>query len=174
MWITCFAYSLKYIQSHGTPVSLCASIYYQSCYYYPMMANVIRGENVYSVFLQSPCTFREVMGVQITVSSMCELLASLIHQSIFKAMEHLSHCAQVFTINLVTISPRWRTAFEVRMFTACFCNLPVNFAKLWASQLQLEVCVNYWIRASIEGSFFAEKSGYLIVGILIVMDLAGW
>ena len=125
-------------------------------------------------FCNLPDTFREIMGVQITVSSMCELLASLIHQNIFKAMEHRSYCAQVFTINHVTISPRWRTAFEVRMFTACFCNLPVNFAKLWASQLQLEVCVNYWIRASIEGSFFVDKSVYLIVGILIVMDLAGW
>ena len=34
-------------------------------------------EDVYSVLLQPPCTFRDVMGVQITVNTMCQLLVSL-------------------------------------------------------------------------------------------------
>ena len=43
------------------------------------MAEGIRGENVYSVFLQPPCTFRRVIGVQPTGTIMRESLASGIH-----------------------------------------------------------------------------------------------
>ena len=40
------------------------------------MAKSIRSENVYNVFLQPPCSFRRVIGVQLMVNSICELLAS--------------------------------------------------------------------------------------------------
>ena len=56
--------------------ALCISSHYQSRYYRSKMTNIIRGENVCNMFLQSPCKFRNIMGIKFTVNSMCELLAS--------------------------------------------------------------------------------------------------
>ena len=75
----------------------------QSRYYQSKMANGIRVENVYSVFLQPPCMFREVIGVQITVNSMCELLASCIHRGFLFLRE-----IGIFNLrHLDSNGPRW-------------------------------------------------------------------
>ena len=44
------------------------------------------------------------------------------------------------------------------MFTACVSTY-VSFAMLWASNLWLTVCVNYWLRVPIESTFFLWEIG---------------
>ena len=65
------------------PLSLCVSSYYQSRCYQPKMTNDIRDENVYTVFLQPPCTFRDVFGVQLKVNNMYELYLHVFIEGFF-------------------------------------------------------------------------------------------
>ena len=51
--------------------ALCVISYDKLRYYQPKMANGVRDENVYNVFLQRLCTFCDVLGIQLTVNGIC-------------------------------------------------------------------------------------------------------
>ena len=55
----------------NTQTALCVISYDKSRYYQPKMANGVRDENVYHVFLQPLCTFCDVLGIQLTVNGIC-------------------------------------------------------------------------------------------------------